>query len=333
MLSNKLPFTVVISTAIYVIAELFALYILLTQRNSFLFLIIHFTGSLITSAILSAAIRGKVENSKKSSAVILLLLLCLPIGGLFLSIGTYFLLNAKNAVSDLRFKTIDIENVLNEFIQTKSRKFGEGALKLAPFFKQKEKTLLFLRELLSPFSIKVARNFLKDRNDEVRLGAFSILIRLEKRINNRISELKESYKQEETRAKRALIARELAYYYWELLYFNLPDKELEKFIVEETLKYASEAFKVLRDTRSAFIMGRVFLRQKKFEEAWKFLSIVYREGNRLERNRAIPYLAEAAFYQGNYQKVKDLFGELPYSIRPEVHFEKVFWSGRGCGNS
>ena len=128
--------------------------------------------------------------------------------------------------------------------------------------------------------------------------------------------------------KRALIAREIASYYWELLYFRLVDKELEEFVVKEALRYIEEAIKELEDSYTTFIAGRMFLQKKDFERARKFLLFAYKTGDKVDKIRVIPYLAEVEYHLGNLNRVKELFQELPYSIHPNVQFTKIFWSGR-----
>ncbi len=252
MLSGKKPaVTVAILSAVYLVLEVIVLLILFILKNFIIFLILHAVVSAAASAAISLMLKEKVEEVKKLFLVSTLLLFCIPAGGLFLTAGIYFVLKARKVKSGIPVKNIDIDNILNEFIQAKLRKFGEGALKLIPRIKQKEETLLFLTDLLTPFSVEIARKFLREKDYEVRLGAFSILVKLEKRLNNRISELMELYQREKDRYRKGAIAREIASCYWELLYFNLADRELEKFIVEEALRYATTAFEILKDTQSA----------------------------------------------------------------------------------
>ena len=77
----------------------------------------------------------------------------------------------------------------------------------------------------------------------------------------------------------------------------------------------------------------MFLKQEKLEQARKFLLFTYKNGDRLEKNRVIPYLAEVEYYLGNIRNVRALFKELPYSIYPNVEFSKIFWSGSEIRNS
>ncbi len=311
-----------------ILIDIFSVYLLLHTERATNFTLFHLLSSLILSACLSFLLRNRVKSLKENLLTFTAISLLIPVGGaVLITTAFYFLYRTKKTEEKLSSKALDVEEVLNEFVVVKPRKFGEGALRIIAQFEGKEKLLLFLKDLLNPFSVEAAKKFLKERNDEVRLGAFSILVKLEKEINNRISRLKEMYEAEEDKVKRAKIAKEIASYYWELLYFNLVDPELEDFIVKEALKYAEESLDVLKDSDTAFIAGRIFLKQKKIEKARNFLLFAYKTGNRIEKNRVIPYLAEAEYYMGNLKNVRRLFGELPYSIYPNVQFAKVFWSG------
>ncbi len=311
-----------------ILIDIFSVYLLLHTGRATNFILFHLLSSLILSVCLSILLRKRVKSLKENLLTFTAISLLIPVGGAVLTTTAfYFLYRTKKTEEKLTSKALDVEEVLNEFVVVKPRKFGEGALRIIAQFEGKEKLLLFLKDLLNPFSVEAAKKFLKERNDEVRLGAFSILVKLEKEINNRISRLKEMYEAEEDKVKRAKIAKEIASYYWELLYFNLVDPELEDFIVKEALKYAEESLEVLKDSNTAFIAGRIFLKQKKIEKARKSLLFAYKTGNRIEKNRVIPYLAEAEYYMGNLKNVRKLFGELPYSIYPNVQFAKVFWSG------
>ena len=312
------------------LVDLLSVYLLLYLKSTYLFAFIHLFSALCLSLLFALLLKKKLEGLKKMFFTSLTISLLVPVGGAaLLTVAFYFLNNLKEKSGELPSKTLDLEDVLNEFVVVKPRKFGEGALRIMAQFGGKEKILLFLKDLLNPLSVETAKKFLKEKNDEIRLGAFSVLVKLEKEINDRISRLKEMYDLEKDTEKRAKIAKEIASYYWELLYFNLVDRELESFIVEEALKYAEEALEVLKDSDTAFVAGRMFLKQKKFEKAKKFLLFAYKNGNKIERNRVIPYLAEVEYYTGNIKNVRKLFKELPYSIYPNVQFAKVFWSGSG----
>ncbi len=310
--------------------DFLSVYSLLHLKFTYLFAFIHLISALFISLFYTVFLKERLKDLRKPFFTFFTISLLIPVGGAaLLMLAFYFLYNLKEAGGELPSKTLDLEDVLNEFVVVKPRKFGEGALRIMSQLGGKEKVLLFLKDLLNPLSVETAKKFLKEKNDEIRLGAFSVLVKLEKEINDRISRLKEMYEMEKDAEKRAKIAKEIASYYWELLYFNLVDRELESFLVEEALKYAEESLEVLKDSDTAFVAGRMFLKQRKFEKAKKFLLFAYKNGNRIERNRVIPYLAEVEFYTGNTENVRKLFKELPYSIYPNVQFAKVFWSGSG----
>lgn len=319
----------VIFAVISLILELFATYLFFFKDSIAISFLIHTLSCTTISLTLGAYIQRKLGKFLQGFVLSSITSLLIPVAGtVFLLMGFLFFLKEARGKIHLPARTIDTDEILYEFTRIKPRKLGEGALKFFTNFRKKEELLLFLKDILIPFSVEAARNFLKERNDEVRLGAFSILVKLEKEINNRISTLKEIFDSEKDPYKRALLSREIASYYWELLYFNLVDRELEEFVINEALRYVEEAIKELKDSYTAFIAGRMFLKQKDFERARKFLLSAYETGDKLDRIRVIPYLAEVEYHFGNFKRVKELFEELPYSIHPNVQFAKIFWSGR-----
>ncbi|MEO2083482.1 MAG: hypothetical protein ABGX12_05625 [Desulfurobacteriaceae bacterium] len=225
---------------------------------------------------------------------------------------------------------IQVEEITMDKIKVKPRKFGESILS---FMKKEshhisEETILMLKEIKNPISIEIAKQALRNSKDEVRLTAFSIISKLEKEINNKISFLKNQLKEKHTKKELLEIYKNLIFSYWELLYFGLVDKELENFVVKEALSYAEEALELGEDAEIYLVAGRIFLRKGDYEKAYEYLSRIFDRGDLVTKRRAVPYLAEVEFYRGNYRKVKRLWKEIPFSLHPNVYFMKLLWEGR-----
>jgi tetratricopeptide (TPR) repeat protein len=180
----------------------------------------------------------------------------------------------------------------------------------------------------TPVSIEIAKRALGNPKDEVRLTAFSIISHLEKEINDRISFLKSRLKEGLAEKELLEVYKKLALLYWELLYFGLVDKELENFVVEETLFYVKKVLELNGDPDVYLVAGRIFLRKGDYEKAFEYLSKALECNDVVTKIRVIPYLAEIEFYRGNYENVKKLWEGIPLSLHPNVYFMKLLWEGR-----
>ncbi|GEM_PF-515147 len=297
----------------------------------FLFLIFHFTASLLFSTFIYPFISSTYRNSKGTFLAIFLSVFLFPVIGYIVYLILYiFVLKKQKTEESLPISRIQVEEITMDKVKVKPRKFGESILN---FLKQEihridEKTILLLKEIKSPISIEIAKKALGNPKDEVRLTAFSIISKLEKEINDRISFLKNQLKKKHTKKELLEIYKNLTLSYWELLYFGLVDKELENFVVKEALSYAEKTLELGEDAEIHLVAGRIFLRKGNYEKAYKYLSRIFDRGDLVTKWRAVPYLAEVEFYRGNYRKVKRLWKEIPISLHPNVYFMKLLWEGR-----
>jgi tetratricopeptide (TPR) repeat protein len=293
------------------------------------FLFFH-TGA--SAVLTSAAFPTLFSQFKKEKTILLTFFLSMfffPVIGYIILFFFYrFALETQEKATLIKVESIPIEEIVVETVTVKPRKFGEGALSQATNRDIDEKTILFLKNIESPISIEVARKALQNPKDEVRLSAFSILEKTERKINERISYLKTELEKEKDPKKKAFLCRNIAFLYWELIYFGVVDKELEDFVANEALKFIRIALQELDDPEIHLVAGKIFLKRKCFKEAKKHLEKAFESGNRLTKLRIIPYLAEANFYLGNLEMVKNLLSQLPYSLHPNVYFIKVFWTGK-----
>ncbi|MEO2069109.1 MAG: hypothetical protein ABGX27_06305, partial [Desulfurobacteriaceae bacterium] len=99
----------------------------------------------------------------------------------------------------------------------------------------------------------------------------------------------------------------------------------EDFLIEEALKYLMVAISTLDDPHTHLIAGRIFLRLKDLTKAKFHLERAYFTGDESLKKRCIPYLSEVYFLSKEFQKVKEILSELPFSIHPTVHFIKRVW--------
>ncbi|WP_457680841.1 tetratricopeptide repeat protein [Thermovibrio sp.] len=294
-------------------------------------LIIHLIISVILTIITIIFIPKRYRRSIKAAASIFLSILLLPIIGYFTAPLLYIVILRRQRRDILPWiSQIPIEDITLESVKVKPRKFGESALQL---FKREaskldERAIFLLKELKSPIAVEIAKRALVSRNDEVRLTAFSLISKLEEEINEKISFLKKRLKERISKKEEREIYKKLALLYWELLYFNLVDKELERFVLDETLSYLSKALEGGEDSELLLLVGRIYLKKGEHEKAVEYLYRALKVGDKVSRIRALPYIAEVEFYRKNYQKVKEIFKELPLSLYPNIYFTKLLWEGK-----
>jgi hypothetical protein len=272
----------------------------------------------------------RYERSKLTVIGIFLSFFLLPIVSYFLFTFLFIIvLRLQKGELKISCNQIPIEEITLEEIKATPRRFGESALR---FFLDnplalREDSLFLLKDIDNPIALEVAKRALSHPVDEVRLTAFSIIYRLEKKINERIDELKKQFYSTKPLEKKSLLAKEIAQAYWELLYFNLVDEELRPFLIREAIYWAEEALKGSFNPEVMLLVGKIFLKFDSVDKAYPFLLKAYNFGDSVIRNQVIPYLAEAEFYRGNLKRVKEVFKELPFSLYPDITFMKYFWIG------
>ena len=311
---------------------LFAAFVVtLFLYSPLVFIGVHFVLSLVTSLIIFLLLPKRYSRRLVNFLGIFLSIFLLPVIGYLLYIPLFLIvLRFQREEEPLGLEKIPVEELTLEKVRVAPRRYGESVVR---FLSQKpealkEDALVLLEELGTPSAIEIAKKALLNGADEVRLAAFSIVSRLEGRLNERIARLKERFSVASSEVEKGKLAKEIAQSYWELLYYNLVDDELKKFVIEEALRWAQESVKRIKDPETFFLVGRLFLKYGKKEEAYPFLRKAYISGDPVTRKRAIPYLAEAEFEKGNVERVKELFSELPLSLHPDVVFMKNFWQGR-----
>jgi len=293
------------------------------------FLFFHTGASAVLTSAAFPTLPSQFKKRKTALLALFLSMFFFPVIGYIAFFILYSLiLRVQKKITPVKAESVPIEEIIVERVKVKLRKFGEGALSQAANRNIDEKLILFLKNIESPISIEVARKALQNPKDEVRLSAFSILEKTERKINERISYLKTELEKEKDPKKKAFLCRNIAFLYWELIYFGVVDKELEDFVANEALKFIRIALQELDDPETNLVAGRIFLKRKRFKEAKEHLERAFENGDRLTKIRTIPYLAETNFYLGNLEMVKNLLSQLPYSLHPDVYFIKVFWTGK-----
>jgi len=233
-----------------------------------------------------------------------------PLIGIILTLWIVYYLNTVTYEQKLdNVHYIDMSEFSSDFIKVK-RIFGEGSMKElltndSINSSMKMKALVSLSDNIQKRDISLIKSALSSRDDEIRLYSFAIIDNLERNINNRIHKKMQSYRNSKNEKEEAKLAKELAFLYWEVVYFELADEELKLFIAREVDRYASKSLLYYPiDNDLNFLLGRCCLLTKEYSRAKEYFeTIVTRD------RRAVPYLAELYFIEKSYKSVAELLAD------------------------
>jgi len=155
----------------------------------------------------------------------------------------------------------------------------------------------------------ILRDLLADPVDDVRLLAYGMLDGKEKAITSKILATRESLKTLSAPGDIRIANKQIAEYYWELVYQNLVQGDMQKFAAGEASRHARVALAIDgNDAGLWFMLGRLGLAIETLDEAEAAFAQAAELG--YARERMLPYLAELLFRQRRFSEVRILFGEL-----------------------
>jgi len=188
-----------------------------------------------------------------------------------------------------------------------------GILERSTRADQRIRVVLATRKMDDRDAVPILRVALRDPVDEVRLLAYALIERKEKRISGAIREQLDRLEHEEGQGITAIRQR-LAELYWELAYLGLATGEVERHILREARRHAREALAggAANAAELHFLLARIALRREEVVEAGDELAAAERAG--LPRNKLLPYRAELAFAARRLDEVPRILGELESDI-------------------
>jgi len=153
------------------------------------------------------------------------------------------------------------------------------------------------------------RDLLADPTDDIRLLAYGILDNKEKQITQRILARKSELQQAAGEQQRADLDQRIAELYWELIYQNLVQGDMQLFSAEQVRLHARRALEALPGSAGLwFLLARLELQMGQVDAAEEALLQAQQGG--FARERMLPYLAELRFLQRRHEEVRALFAEL-----------------------
>jgi hypothetical protein len=195
--------------------------------------------------------------------------------------------------------------------------------------------VMALRHMDARRAVPLLRLAFSHPSEDVRLLAFAILERREKRLRAGIRALERRLAQLESRSPResceqprwrAQCHRRLAQSYWELCYGGFVGGALEIEALERAARHALSADAEQGDAATALLLARIHLRQRKAAEAWQCLERAELAG--AHRGSSVPLFAEAAYALRRFDEIPRLLRrmERPELCRPDLAEVAQFWT-------
>ena len=250
---------------------------------------------------------------------------------IFLIILVLILRRRKKLLGTSQYRSASVQEILSEEIDIEPLRYGEAAF--LRFLRERNvpaemklKVMTILEQDKTPKDIMLLKEALSSEIDEVRLLAFNALSKLEESISAKIEENLEKLEKTKDEKERALIKKDIASFYWEMIYFGITDEEIRSFIISEIERYTNEANQTLKDDPEClFLLSRIKLKKGECEEAERLMKRAIELG--FMKEKVVPYLAEVYYMKGEACKVKELFNNF-YHLRLDPTLNPIveLWS-------
>lgn len=172
------------------------------------------------------------------------------------------------------------------------------------------KSLLSLQVVPSRVANPILEDLLDDATEDVRLLAFGMRDKAEKRLTRQIQHERERLAGKLSASQRHDCLRRMAELHWELIYASLAQGGLRHYMLGEARRYAEEALSQgdSSDGGLHFLHARILMAQQAWDEAGLSLGRALSAG--LAEVSALPYLAEIAFQNRRFGYVHGVMGRL-----------------------
>jgi hypothetical protein len=197
---------------------------------------------------------------------------------------------------------------------------------------ERVRAVMALRHMDARHAVPLLRLAFAHESEDVRLLAFAILDRREKRLRARIKATEarlatRSAAGPSGKSERAAWHRRLARDQWELVYGGFVSADVRGAALEAAARHANAALEHEMDARTAVLLARIRLAERRPMEAWACLERAERTG--AARATCAPLFAEAAYMMRRFSEIPALLGRAaPEQLRrPELAPVAEFWTG------
>jgi tetratricopeptide (TPR) repeat protein len=188
------------------------------------------------------------------------------------------------------------------------------------------RALVALQQVPGRIASPLLRELLSDPAEDLRLLAYGLLERQEKRLSAAIHQELEQIEAIDATV-RVKAARRLASLYWELVYQNLAQGDLRLFALRESLRHTQAVLLAAPGDAGMYLqLGRVLHELGRVDEAVPVYEAALSTG--MPPTRVLPYLAELAYNRGDYNVVRSLMQRLhgwenQARLQPVIDFWKA----------
>ncbi len=281
------------------------------QITIYVLILSHTIISIMIASIATLILKKRyIDKEIKIFFLIFILNFTIVLFGYMLSLWLIYYLNkTKQAKQIDNIKSLNIDQIYEDFPIIK-RSFGESFLpKIAQINSpNKIKAAVFMSENISKEFISIFKKLLADNSDEIRLYSFATLSSFEKSINDKIDSILDKL-QDATSIERANYALTLAYLYWDLIYYDLIDKELKSSTLDQIRKYIAIASMQISCREDLVpLVAKLSLYTKDLEKAKEMFLKSLEFG--YDKDTILIYLAQIEYELKNYKNVKIILSNL-----------------------
>ena len=176
--------------------------------------------------------------------------------------------------------------------------------------------VIYMSKIQHPFAVRYLKEAISSEEDEIRLVAFASLASMEKSLMERIGRIRGFLSTARDDQDTFSAHLSLAQLYWELVYLNVGEKELEEFYLKEVESHALSALEIREDPRVHFILGRLKLRRREVEQAEIHFLRALKLG--FPKERLVTYLLEVYYVRRDFKRLFEISRELE-DVLPTDH--------------
>ncbi len=194
---------------------------------------------------------------------------------------------------------------------------------------KKLQALMSLQEQPSAASTRLLREALTDGEDEIRLLAYTIVDRQEKRLMNQIirlqARLEEALKTAPTGIMAMRLLHQLSELHWEMIHRHLAQGELSRFLLKRGLQHADHAL-ALDPEAIPLRLLRARLRLRLGDRAAAREDIQTAHALGAAPSQTLPWLAELAFREGDFRQLRAWLAQLgDDALSPRLRRLRRMW--------
>lgn len=197
---------------------------------------------------------------------------------------------------------------------------------------ERVRAVMALRHMDARHAVPLLRLAFSHESEDVRLLAFAILDRREKHLRARIKATESCLATRPAAcpsvpSERAAWHRRLARDQWELVYGGFVSADLRGVALDTAARHANAALEHEVDARTAVLLARIRLAERRPSEAWACLERAERTG--AAHATCAPLFAEAAYMMRRFSEIPALLRRAhPEQLRrPELAPVAQFWTG------